>query len=129
MTALPMDFSRVLHKLAAPEALAVWDTVGTYIDGEWIESDGIPRQPVQAVVLGLGPRDLELVPEGERSGGGISITTQEELFFSDLLDESMGQDARQSYVEYKNRRYRVTGSALMHGNTNLRVYHALRSIR
>ena len=133
MTQLPMDFLPVLQSFAHPEPLRVWDAEGAYdAAGRWVESDPVERDaPVQAIVLATGARNLEFSGEGEASGGGISITTSVELYFTDaanLADDAFAGEirTRQSYVLYKHRRYRVTGSGLTSGNANVRIYYALR---
>ena len=126
----PMDFRSVLETFAYPDPIPVWDTTGSRDpSGVWRESDPVPRGTIRAIVLGLTTRDLEIYPEGEASQGGISLTTDAELYFSDVVDTGGGQETRQSYVEFQGRRYRVTGSALLYGNTAHHIYHALRSIR
>jgi len=39
MTALPMNFDSVLQAFQHPTPLTRIDTVGCYVDGEWIEQD------------------------------------------------------------------------------------------
>lgn len=155
MTQLPMDFSQLLSAFARPEPLRVWDAAGSRDErGRWVETAPVERDvPPYAIILALGPRDLEFLGEGEASGGGISITTAAELYFTDPANPggpsglpgspgspgspgtpgpggafAGGLECRQSYVLHQDRRYRVTGSALIHGNANLRIYYALRHI-
>lgn len=125
---LPFDFTSVFRKLAHPTLLPVLDTPGARDGGEWEEPQPVAREKLlSAIVLMMTTEDLLIYPEGEVTGGGISITTTEALYFPDLAKDP--PETRQSYVVYQKRRYRVAGTGSMMGNTNMHIYHALRSIR
>lgn len=138
-TRIPLDFSAVLAAFAQPSPLPVYDVTGRRdASGRWEEGfdDGTGwrkgahgERSITAVVLALGPRDLALLAEGESMGGGIAVITREELYCPDQIIGGNGLETRQSYVFYQRQRYRVTGDGLLHGNANIRLYHALRSLR
>ncbi len=122
---LPMNFDTVLRTFGTPLPVNVLDTIGSYTDGEWAESDPATRPtPLPAIVLAMSPARLELYKEGDSSAAGISLHTKETLFFTDI--NNAGQEQRQSYVEYQGYRFRVVGTGFMLGNTNFNIYEAIR---
>ena len=138
VTALPMGFARVLGAFGRKvivrdcegrrNAARAWEE-GAMKDGEWVKG-AYEERTVTAVVLAMKPADLELYGDGEFVGGGISLATDAELYVPDPeTDAGHGGRNRQSYVLCQGRRYRVTGDCLIYGNTNLRLYHALRSMQ
>ncbi|MFQ8889833.1 MAG: hypothetical protein ACLR7Z_17290 [Bilophila wadsworthia] len=62
--------------------------------------------------------------EGDSSAAGITLTTDEELFFTDINAE--GLERRQSYVEYGGYRFRVAGTGFMQKNTLHNIYACVR---
>lgn len=128
MSTLPMNFDSVLQTFGTPLPVTVLDTTGSYVDGEWTETDSVPRpQSLPAIVLAMSPARLELYKEGDSSAAGISLHTKETLYFTDI--NNAGQEQRQSYVEYQGYRFRVVGTGFMLGNTNFNLYEAVRYFR
>lgn len=128
MSRMPMNFSSVLRTFGTPLPVTVLDTTGSYVDGEWIETDPLPRpKPLAAVVFAMPVDKLEFYKEGDSSAAGITLHTKETLYFADI--NSAGQERRQSYVEYQGYRFRVVGTGFMLGNTNFNLYEAVRYFR
>ena len=100
MSMLPMDFSSVLDSFSQP--VLVTDTTGAHVNGVWVE-DG---------------------PGTTRTVSAITLTTDEELFFTDINAE--GLERRQSYVEYGGYRFRVAGTGFMQKNTLHNIYACVR---
>jgi len=128
MSILPLRFDAVLQAFGTPLPVIVSDTTGAYVDGEWTESEPVPRpHPLRAIVLAMTPARLELYQEGESSAAGITLHTTETLHFTDV--NNAGQEQRQSYVDYQGYRFRVVGTGFMHGNANCNLYEAVRYFR
>ena len=54
MSTLPMNFDSVLQTFGTPLPVTVLDTTGSYVDGEWTETDPVPRpQSLPAIVLSM----------------------------------------------------------------------------
>lgn len=123
-----MHFKRVFHRFKW-EAIEVTDVTGAYVDGVWVEdSENAVTRTIEAIPLALSNEELRLVPDGEDSDGGITLTTQAELYFTDI--NATEQTTTQSYVLYQGYRWRVVGTNLMRGNVlGLNIYTALRYIR
>ncbi len=127
MSVLSMNFDAVLSAFKSPHVITVYDTVGEYVAGEWVEGELVPRpNPLNAIVLAMKTADLDFLTQGDSSSSGISLTTKEILYWVDANLPGDGQERRQSYVDYQGFRYRVSGEGLMMGNTNTHIYHALR---
>ena len=128
MSVLPMNFDSVLQTFRSPLPVTAIDTTGGYVDGEWVETEPVPRsKPLAAIVLAMQPARLELYKEGDSSASGITLHTKETLYFTDINDA--GQEQRQSYVEYQGYRFRVVGTGFILGNTNFNLYDAVRFFR
>lgn len=126
---LPLQFSTPLLSFASRLPVTVFDTVGSYEEGQWIESEPVQREdPLTAIVLAMSVTTLEFYREGSSSAMGITLHTQENLYFTDVTSSPTGQELRQSYVEYEGYRFRVVGTGLMRGNAGFNLYHCVRYI-
>lgn len=126
---LPLRFSAPLRAFASPLPVTVYDTLGGYEDGQWVESEPLPRdKPIRAVVLAMSVPTLEFYREGNSSVMGITLHTQETLYFADVNNSADGQERRQSYVEYEGYRFRVAGTGFLRGNARVNLYHCVRYI-
>lgn len=122
MTAIPMNFDKVTQ--AFSKTVQVEHYIGKHVDGVWAEEKIGEAESIKAIVLALTIEQLEFYSDGNSSSGGISVTTDKELFFSDVNEE--GLEARQDYVLYKGYKFKVRGTGFMFGNTNKRIYHCVR---
>lgn len=126
---LPLNFSTPLLSFASRLPVTVFDTVGGYENGQWLESEPQSREKaITAIVLAMNVATLEFYKEGNSSVMGITLHTQAELYFADVNNSPTGQELRQSYVEYENYRFRVAGTGLMFGNAGFNLYHCVRYI-
>ena len=123
-----MHFKRVFSRFKW-DAIEVMDIEGVYVDGVWVEdAENAVTRTIEAIPLALSNEELRLVPDGEDSEGGITLTTQAELYFTDI--NATEQTTVQSYVLYQGYRWRVVGTNLMRGNAlGLNIYTALRHIQ
>ena len=123
-----MHFKRVFSRFKW-EAIEVMDIEGAYVDGVWAEdAENAVTRTIEAIPLALSNEELRLVPDGEDSEGGITLTTQAELYFTDI--NATEQTTVQSYVFYQGYRWRVVGTNLMRGNVlGMNIYTALRHIQ
>jgi len=122
MTAIPMNFDKVTR--AFSKVVQVVHCVGKHVDGVWEEEQIGEPEPLRAIVLALTIEQLEFYSDGNSSSGGISVTTDKELFYSDVNEE--GLEHRQDYVLYKGFKFKVRGTGFMMGNTNKHIYHCVR---
>ena len=114
MSMLPMDFSSVLDSFSRP--VIGTDTTGAHVNGVWVEDGPGTTRTVS--------EELQFYAEGDSSAAGITLTTDEELFFTDINAE--GLERRQSYVEYGGYRFRVAGTGFMQKNTLHNIYACVR---
>ena len=123
---LPMNFDSVLAAMQCPLPLMVTETIGNYEKGAWVETETDFRL-ITAIVLAMKTADLEFYRQGHAADSGICLHTKAELYFADAGNhDPQSGETRQSYVEYKGRRYRVSGTGLLGGNTTMRLYHCVR---
>lgn len=126
---IPLDLSLSFAAFAKP--LAVRDTGGgSYVGGRWTPEPETSRT-ILAVVLQLSLRELEILNQGDASGGGIAIHTPSILYSADLLDDgTTNQQTRQSYIDYGGYAFRVTGDGFIAAgsipNANFNHYKAVR---
>ena len=81
---LPLNFDAALSALYSPKPLPVYDSVGGWVDGAFVESPLLRRaRPIQAVCLAMSPAELELYPQGDVGDGGIGLLTKAELYWRD----------------------------------------------
>lgn len=121
-----MRFDRVFSRFKW-ERIDIIDTVGHYVNGGWVELMPMIDRTISAIPLMMTPEELEIYSNGESSAAGITLTTKETLYFTDITAE--GQEQRQSYVLYHGYKYRIVGSNLFRGNVRtLNIYNGLRFI-
>ena len=122
-----MNFSTTFNAFAW-QTIQVEDMVGAYLNGAWEYQEEPVLRTIKAIPLAMKPEELELYQEGSASTAGITLTTNAELYFADLLADT--QELRQSFVLYQGWRWKVMGQNLMLGNVrNLAIYSAVRFIR
>lgn len=110
------------------EDIPIVDTIGDYIDGVWVEREPLiaPRL-IQAIPLAMGSDDLQIYSNGSASETGITLTTKEKLYWTDIT--ATEQVHKQSYALWQNYKWRVVGNNLMLGNaSDLSIYALLRYI-
>lgn len=123
-----MNFNKTLNRFCW-ERVEVQDTVGDYVEGVWVERQtlDLPRE-IKAIVLLMDSQDLRIYSNGSDSSSMITLTTKSDLYFTDI--NLVGKEQRQSYVIFKNYKYRVLGINLMQGNVlNLNIYRAERYLQ
>lgn len=122
-----MRFSKVFSRFKW-DSIEVIDVTGSYIDGVWVENSNIVQRTIKAIPLAMSSEDLKLYPDGEASEGGITLTTNDPLYFTDV--NAIEQSNTQSYIIYQGYKWRVVGNNLMKGNVDgLSIYSALRYIQ
>jgi hypothetical protein len=126
MSLLPMNFDAVLQEFQHPAPILRTDTVGSRIDGEWMEEETGQRF-IDAIVLAMPTGRVQFFKEGDSSAAGIVLHTRETLYFTDI--DNMGLERRQSYIDYQGYRFRVVGTGFMMGNANFNTYEAVRFFR
>lgn len=82
--------------------IAVYDTVETIVNGRGKKTPEADRN-IFGVIQPAVTRDLEILPEGDRTKGAITIHTKSILYIADA-----GTD-RETYVRYRGKIYRVAG--------------------
>ena len=122
MSMLPMDFSSVLDSFSRP----VFNPHPVDVRPGGVRHNDGPgtTRTVSAIVLAMSFEELQFYAEGDSSAAGITLTTDEELFFTDINAE--GLERRQSYVEYGGYRFRVAGTGFMQKNTLHNIYACVR---
>lgn len=119
----PMRFKQVLRAFRSPVKPKVWEETGEWVRGKWTTFANPPRDIKDAIVLALKVQELQFYSAGNASARGISILTQETLWFSDPTSE--GVEQQQSFVEWQGYKYRVTGNGQTYPNADFNVYVAM----
>jgi len=118
---IPMNFNKTLNAFAQP--VNVTDKIGSRAKGVWQETEQETRQ-IRGIILAMTIEQVQFLTEGSSSSGGITVTTNETLYFSDINND--GLQSRQSYVDYGGYRYKVIGTGLMDRNTLHNIYNCIR---
>ena len=122
-----MTFQATFNSFAW-QSIEVEDTIGAYTNGVWEEVMLGNRRTIRAIPFAMKPEELELYSDGSASTAGITLTTPDYLFWSDIMADV--QEQKQSYVLWQGWRWRVMGNNLMIGNVDkLLIYSAVRFIR
>ena len=119
-----MDFSKVLNAFGQP--VSVTDVNGSHVNGMWREAEQATRQ-IRGIILVMTLEQIQFLTEGSSSSGGITVTTNDTLYFADI--NNSGVQTLQSYVDYGGYRYKVIGTGLMDKNTNHNIYNCIRHIK
>lgn len=86
--------------LARPATL-IRPTSGAWIDGRWAAA-APTETPITAVIQSPAPEDLETLPEGERTGGEVTIWSQTALHAASEDDQTVADVVRaENGVEYR----------------------------
>jgi hypothetical protein len=103
-----------------------YDTVGQYVGPRWQVTQE-PDYNFFGSVQPSSPRDLQLLPQGDITGGEVTVYSDKKLFFSSS-DESGGTGDRQTFIRYRNVVYRVLVEADWIIHTGHYVYIARRYV-
>lgn len=118
---IPLKFPPVMAAFRKPLTIETYR--GAYVLDSWQE-EFVEQREIQAIVLQPTQEEIKLYADGNSSEGVISITTTEALNFSDVLDGNAVP--LQDYALYKGYRFKIKSSLFMHGNTDVRIYWAVR---
>lgn len=118
---IPLKFPQVMAAFQKPLTIETYR--GAYVLDMWQE-ELVSTREIQAIVLQPTQEEIKLYADGNSSEGVISITTKEELYFSDVTDGN--SVPLQDYALYKGYRFKVKSSLFMMGNTDTRIYWAVR---
>ena len=91
--AVPLPLLPALNQFLEP--ITVFDTTGAYADGRWVETTGADRT-IAGTFQPATRKQLQILPEGDASGGGFILITKEALNVADVRQGS--QVAGQTYV-------------------------------
>lgn len=75
---------------ATPHTLRTWPA-GSYIEGEWIQGEAV-ETPIRAVMQAPSARDLESLPEGERTEGLVTVWSRTPLNSADEDDTTRADE-------------------------------------
>lgn len=84
--------------------VTVFEKTETIVNHRPVDTTGADRQ-IFGVIQPAGPRDLELLPEGDRTNGSIVVHSQSQLYISDRGTTS------QSFIRHDGLVYRVAALA------------------
>lgn len=82
-------------------SIVVFDTVETVVGGRSTKTPEADRN-IFGTIQPTATRDLEILPEGDRTKGAITVHTREQLSIADS-----GTD-RETYIRYYGKVYRVS---------------------
>jgi hypothetical protein len=124
LSALPFNFDEVLESFSVPGQVQAYERVTTQgADGMATYTASLPR-PIDAVVLTMSLQELQILTEGDVSGGGIVLQTKETLYWQ--TSNTAGTETRQSFVLYNGFTWRVMGSGLTAPNSSFHNYPCTR---
>lgn len=101
-----------------------FDTVGAYNGPRW-ETTPEADYTFYGSVQPSSPRDLKILPQGDITGGEVTVYSDRELHFTDINDPQPG---RQTFVRYGGFVYRVLVAADWAIHTGHFVYIARRYV-
>jgi|LQAB01.1.fsa_nt_gi hypothetical protein len=134
--ALPLTFNGTLRAFGNVMPIRVYDVRGAYVNGvwEWGEDEVRPNG-INGIVLAMDLQTMNFYQQGNASGGGLTIHTQDVLYFTNPIASVAEVVNMQSYLILRDIRFRVVGDALtcnpytLIGNMNFSTYHCLRDIQ
>jgi hypothetical protein len=127
LTALPFDMDEVLESFSSPGVVQVYERTGAADEqGIWRSAAGLPRT-IDAVVLTMSPQELQILTEGDVSGGGIVLQTKDTLYFQTV--KTQGTENRQSFVLYQGFTFRVVSTGFQAPNSNFNTYNCVRYLK
>lgn len=75
---------------ASPHVLRTWPA-GSYVEGEWTQGEAV-ETPIRAVMQAPSARDLESLPEGERTEGLVTVWSRAPLNSADEDDRTRADE-------------------------------------
>ncbi|KRE07453.1 hypothetical protein ASE63_22400 [Bosea sp. Root381] len=75
---------------ATPHTLRTWPA-GSYVEGKWTQGDGV-EAPIRAIMQAPSARDLESLPEGERTEGLVTVWSRTPLNSADEDDRTRADE-------------------------------------
>ena len=119
---MPMKFKKVIRAFRSPVMVKTWIETGAYVHGRWSKTVSEPRN-IDAIILTLDPEQLQFYSVGNASKGGVAIHTLEVLYISDVNHE--GVEQQQSYIEWNNYSFRISGTGFATPNSDHYTYIGL----
>lgn len=123
---LPFDFSATLEAFECPEPIEVYEKNGQYINGEWVQTEGIHRI-LNCILLNVDETKIQIVANGRNVDSAYSImysTDQEPLYIN--YQQNRKIQNLQSYALIDNFEYVVVNNPETIKNAGFRSYYALR---
>ena len=123
---LPFDFSATLEAFECPEPIEVYEKTGQYVNGEWVQTEGIHRT-LSCILLNVDETKLQIVANGRNVDSAYSImySADQEPLYIDYQQNRNIQNL-QSYAIIDNFEYVVVNNPETVKNAGFRSYYALR---
>jgi hypothetical protein len=102
-----INLSRVLSdpRIAQQKPFTVYRKSGSWQSGEWIPSE-TPIQ-INGIITPASAKDLTQIPEGDRTGGEITILSIEPLYVTHADNANNTTPGTSDEVLWNNERYRI----------------------
>lgn len=126
MTDLPFDFSATLEAFECPEPIEVYEKVGEYVDGKWVEYKENQRS-LSCILLNVDETKQEIVGQGRNVVGAYCMMFpegQDELYFSWQQNNTI--QGKQSFAVIDGFEYIVVNNPETRRNAGFLSYYALR---
>jgi len=100
-----INLSRVITdpRIAQPKPFTVWRKSGSWQGGRWVQTED--SVPTQGIITPATAKDITQVPEGDRTGGELTILSLSPIYVTHSSSENF--QGTSDEVEWNGERYRV----------------------
>ncbi|NHL37740.1 hypothetical protein FDE95_14250 [Clostridium botulinum] len=101
-----IDVSRVLNDPRVSQSFIIFRKSGKWEKGRFVQSEN--NINMQGVISVAKPKDIEMIPEGDRVGGELAIYSTQEIFTTRKGDTSKQKDSGTSdELLWNGERYKI----------------------
>ncbi len=100
-----INLAAVIHSPMLSQSITIKRSSGIWEDGEFV-SDGYSPETLifRGILTVASPRDLQMVPEGDRQSGAMKILTTERLYVTGETDCNSNFS---DILEWRGEQYRI----------------------
>lgn len=97
-----INISRIVNDPRFSQSFKVLRKSGEWLKGRFIQNE--TEINISGVITPAKPKEIEMIPEGDRVGGEISIHTTSKLYVTRSLEDSEGTSDE---LEWQGERYKL----------------------
>ncbi len=100
-----INVSRAINDPRFSQLFKVFRKSGEWEKGRFIEKE--KTITINGVITPSKPKEIEMIPEGDRVGGEVTIHTTNKLYTTHLLEGDSSEEGTSDIIEWQDERYKL----------------------